>query len=139
MVKILFPQMIQKGNTEHTYVTDLSLRFSKFYIYELLYNSNTVLYQFLETVTSNKTHFSSWSRTMKVLSDVPLSRKLYKTVLKLYESSYIKNLENLKLKSRDQNYHQWQSCILVTCLRLYHVTTLLHCHWWNFWSRNTDE
>jgi len=32
---------------------------------------------------------------------------------------------------------QWQSSILVTCLRLYHVTTLLHCHWWNFWS-NTD-
>ena len=24
------------------------------------------------------------------------------------------NLENLKLKSRDQNYHQWQSSILIT-------------------------
>ena len=37
------------------------------------------------------------------------------------------NLENLKLKSRDQNYHQWQSSILITCLRLYHVSTLLYC------------
>ena len=23
--------------------------------------------------------------------------------------------------------------IVVTCLRLYHVTSLLHCHWWKFW------
>ena len=34
---------------------DLSLRFSKFYIYELSYSLNTVLYQFLETGTSDKT------------------------------------------------------------------------------------
>ena len=34
---------------------DLSSRFSKFYIYELSYNFNTVLYQFLETGTSDKT------------------------------------------------------------------------------------
>ena len=34
---------------------DLSLRCSKFYIYEILYNFNRVLYQFLETGTSDKT------------------------------------------------------------------------------------
>jgi len=34
---------------------DLSLRFSKFYIYELSYNFNTVVYQFHETGTSDKT------------------------------------------------------------------------------------
>ena len=34
---------------------DLSLRLSKFYIDELSYNFNTVLYQFLETGTSDKT------------------------------------------------------------------------------------
>ena len=34
---------------------DSSLRFSKFYIYELSYNFNTFLYQFLETGTSDKT------------------------------------------------------------------------------------
>ena len=67
MVKILFPQMIQKGNTEHTYVTDLSLRFSKFYIYELLYNSNTVLYQFLELGTSDIT-FMGRDQQLKWLS-----------------------------------------------------------------------
>ena len=34
-------------------------------------------------------HFSSWLRPMKVLSDVSVSRNWYKTVLKLYESSYM--------------------------------------------------
>ena len=34
---------------------DLSLKFSKFYIYELSYDFNTVLYQFLEIVISDKT------------------------------------------------------------------------------------
>ena len=34
---------------------DLSLRFSKFDIYELSYNFNTVLYQFIETGTLDKT------------------------------------------------------------------------------------
>ena len=43
---------------------------------------------------------------MKVLSNVPVSRSWYKTGLKLYENSYTQNLENLELKSRDQNYHQ---------------------------------
>ena len=34
---------------------DLSLRFYQFYTYELSYDLNTVLYQFLETGTSDKT------------------------------------------------------------------------------------
>ena len=33
-------------------------------------------------------HFSSWSRPLKVISDVPVSRNLYKTVSNLYEISY---------------------------------------------------
>ena len=28
--------------------------------------------------------------------------------------------------------------IVVTCLSLYHVTSILHCHWWKFWWRYTD-
>ena len=24
------------------------------------------------------------------------------------------------------------------CLRLYHATIILHCHWWEFWSRDMD-
>ena len=28
--------------------------------------------------------------------------------------------------------------IIYICLRLYHVTIILHCHWWEFWSRDTD-
>ena len=27
---------------------------------------------------------------------------------------------------------------LVTCLRLNHMTMILHCHWWIFWSSDTD-
>ena len=32
----------------------------------------------------------------------------------------------------------WQYSIIVMCLRLYHVTNILHCLWREFWSRNTD-
>ena len=31
--------------------------------------------------------------------------------------------------SRDQNCHQWQCSIFDTCLRLFHVTSILLCHW----------
>ena len=37
-----------------------------------------------------------------------------------------------------QNSNLWQCSILVTCLRLYHVTSMLHCNWREFWSCNTD-
>ena len=37
-----------------------------------------------------------------------------------------------------QNSNQWQCIIIVTCLRLYHVTSILHCHLREFWSRDTD-
>ena len=36
-----------------------------------------------------------------------------------------------------QNSHQWQCSILVKCLRLYHETSIRHCHWWEFWSCDT--
>ena len=37
-----------------------------------------------------------------------------------------------------QNSNQWQCSNIVTCLRLYHVTSILHCNWREFWSRDTD-
>ena len=37
-----------------------------------------------------------------------------------------------------QNSNQWQCSINVTSLRLYHVTSILHCHWREFGSRDTD-
>ena len=37
-----------------------------------------------------------------------------------------------------QNSNQWQCSIIVMCLRLYHVTNILHCQWREFWSRDTD-
>ena len=38
----------------------------------------------------------------------------------------------------DQNSNKWQSSINVTCLCLYHVTSKLHCHWWDLLSPDTD-
>ena len=32
----------------------------------------------------------------------------------------------------------WNLGIIVTCLRLYHVTSIMHCHWRKLWSRDTD-
>ena len=57
---------------------DLSLRFSKLYIYELSYNFNTVLNQFLERGTSDKT-FMGHDQELKLLSFslYPLSFFLY--------------------------------------------------------------
>ena len=37
-----------------------------------------------------------------------------------------------------QTSNQWQCSIIVTCLRLYHVTSILYCHWREFWSCDTD-
>ena len=37
-----------------------------------------------------------------------------------------------------QNFKQWQCSIIVTCLCLYHVTSILHGHWREFWSLDTD-
>ena len=38
----------------------------------------------------------------------------------------------------NQHSNQWQCNIIVTCLRLYHVTSVLHCHWREFWCCGTD-
>ena len=38
-----------------------------------------------------------------------------------------------------QNSNQWQCSIIVTCLRLYHVISILHCHWRKFWSRTYNS
>ena len=60
-------------------LADLSVRFPKFYIYELSYNFNTVLYQLLETGTSDKT-FMGHDQELKWLAFsllYPLSFFLY--------------------------------------------------------------
>ena len=36
-----------------------------------------------------------------------------------------------------QNSSQWQ-CSIVMCLCLYHVTSIVHCYWREFWSHDTD-
>ena len=37
-----------------------------------------------------------------------------------------------------QNSNQWQSSIIVMCLRLYHMISIHHCHWREFLSHDTD-
>ena len=65
-------------------------------------------------------------------------------LLLLYEfnnfSSIIDIIDNIISASgtRHQNSSQWQCSITVTRRRLYHVTSILHCHWSEFWSRDTD-
>jgi len=49
----------------------------------------------------------------------------------------INNIINTSV-SHDQNFHQWQCRIIVKWERLRHVTMILHCHWYEFWSCNTD-
>ena len=38
-----------------------------------------------------------------------------------------------------KNFRSWLCIIIITCLRQYQVTMILHCNWWEFWSRDTDE
>ena len=58
----------------------------------------------------------------------------------IYKLIFIDIIDNIIYASRTchQNSNQWQSSIIVMCLRLYHMTSILHCHWREFWSRNTD-
>jgi len=47
-------------------------------------------------------------------------------------------IDNIVYASGHQNSIQWQCSIIVMCLRLYHVTSILHCHLTESWSRDTD-
>jgi len=73
---------------------DLSLRFSKFYIYEFSYNFNTVLYQFLETGKSDKTFMGhdqelKWlAFSLYPLSFFPYSPFKWKMMIKNTEESW---------------------------------------------------
>ena len=131
-------------------------------------------------------------RHIKVISDVPVSRNLYKNCVKIIPkriyvrfcikfvllnrsySTNTRNATNLKTTishrslrnsglllllfefnnfsfliniidniiytsgSCHQNPNQWQFSIIVICLCLYHVTSILHCYWREFWSRDTE-
>ena len=52
----------------------------------------------------------------------------------------IDNIINTSV-SCDQNYFQWQCSIFITWLPLYYVTSIMHCHWWEFliWWENWEK
>ena len=47
-------------------------------------------------------------------------------------------IDNIIHASETCHQNSNQCSIFVMCLRLYHVTSILHCHWREFWSRDTD-
>ena len=53
-------------------------------------------------------------------------------------SFFIDLSNNIIYAECQKNCNQWQCSIIVTRLRLYHVTNILHCQWREFWSRDTD-
>ena len=53
-------------------------------------------------------------------------------------NKYATNSKMTISKRSLRNSNQWQCSINVTSLRLYHVTSILHCHWREFWLRDTD-
>ena len=87
--------------------------------------------------------FSKYANNMKTtifqrsLTNLGLLRLLFEFNNFSFLINIIDNIINTSI-SRDQNSHQWQCIIFVTCLRLYHVTSKLHCHWRKFWSHDTD-
>jgi len=57
----------------------------------------------------------------------------------LNQLSEIKDDFQVSLFSAIHRFSLWQYSIIVTCLRLYHMNSILHrhCHWWEFWSLDT--
>ena len=95
--------IIHLTKISHRKITETSdfreIKFSGFGIRESMIYSNFKNVLLALKVTVNElwkgvyklkaSHISSWSRPMKVLSNVSVSGNWYKTVLKLYESSYM--------------------------------------------------
>ena len=48
-----------------------------------------------------------------------------------------KHFRSWSRPKRDLMFLSWEIDIKL-CLCLFHVTMILHCHWWEFWSRDTD-
>ena len=95
-------------------------------------------------ITSAKVKFWHCVRNQSENDDIPEEpekRRVGSFYLYLIKISFliylIYNIIDTSV-SRDQNFHKWQCRIFVTCLRLYQVTVIEHCHWWEFWSRDTD-
>ena len=107
--------------------------YMKIYICKILYkNSRFKLIIFRKYTTNLKTTISQRS-----LRNVGLLLLLFKFNDFSFLIDIIDNIINTSV-SYDQNSHQWQYSIIIMWLRLYHVTSILHCHWWEFWSPDTD-
>ena len=104
----------------------------KIYIYKILYK-NRRLKQiiFSKYWTNLKTTISQ-----RNLKNLGLLFLLFEFDNFSFLIDIIDNIINTFV-SCDHNCQQWQCSITITCLRLYHVTSILHCHWWE-WERKRE-
>ena len=87
-------------------------------------------------------HFSSWSRPMKVLSDsdVPVSREIVVKLCQIYTKIHIYkilkiwNLNYVTRTPTNDSAVYWSPVSF--CITW--PVSILHCHWCEFWSRDTD-
>ena len=84
------------------------------------------------SVTSSNTLKYCYKDVFLVFSRYQL-HKIYIKIIGL-NRLYSSNKQPIQAK----NSHQWQCSIIITCFRLYHIISILHCHWWEFWSSDTD-
>ena len=85
----------------------------------------------------------------QIYTKISIHQMLYKTsrFKQIIFSKYATNLK-VKISQRSISYlgllllyyysHQWECSILVMWYRRRHMTIILHCHWWEFWSCDTD-
>ena len=93
-----------------------------------------------EMVPSGVCPFDMFMRTTifrRRLTNLGLLLLLFEFINFSFLIKIIDNIINTSI-SHAQNSHQWQCSIFVTCFRLYHVTSKLHCLWWKCWSHVTD-
>ena len=87
--------------------------------------------------------FSKYTTNLKTTIAQRSPRNLGALLLS-FEFNYFSFLKDIIDKiiytsvSSDQYSHQWQCSLLVTLYIRSHVIMILHCHWWEFWSLDTD-
>ena len=107
--------------------------YTKIYIYKILYKNS----RFQRIIISKYTTNLKTTLSQRSLRDLGLHLLLFENNIFSFIKDIIDNIICTSV-SRDQNFHQWQLSILVTWYRRRHMTLILHYHWWECCSRNTD-
>ena len=110
----------------------LSQNYSKTYKCRILYKIGSIKQIIFSKYATNLKTTISQRRQTQVYSFHYLNLIIFHFLIDI--------IDNIIYTSRSchQNSNQWQCSITVTCLLMYHVTSILHCHWRKFGSRDTD-